>query len=62
MKSFFIFNQKFETVPFLIVSLCVLALIGLGNWQLKRLKEKENFIKDLKWKNQTFTHQATNET
>lgn len=44
MKSFFIFNQKFETVPFLIVSLCVLALIGLGNWQLKRLKEKENFI------------------
>lgn len=44
MKSFFIFNQKFEAVPFLVVSLCVLALICLGNWQLKRLKEKENFI------------------
>ena len=44
MKSFFIFNHKLETVPFLVVSLCVLALIVLGNWQLKRLKEKENFI------------------
>jgi len=44
MKSFFIFNQKFETVPFLVVFLSILALIGLGNWQLKRLKEKENFI------------------
>jgi surfeit locus 1 family protein len=44
MKSFFIFNQKFETVPFVVVSLCVLALMGLGNWQLKRLKEKENCI------------------
>lgn len=44
MKSFFILNKKFETIPFLIVSLCVLVLIGLGNWQLKRLKEKENFI------------------
>ncbi|NBU53046.1 MAG: hypothetical protein EBS33_01520 [Alphaproteobacteria bacterium] len=44
MKSFFIFNRKFETVPFLVVFLSILALIGLGNWQLKRLKEKENFI------------------
>ena len=44
MKNFSIFGQKFETIPFFFVSLCVVFLICLGNWQLKRLKEKENFI------------------
>ena len=44
MKKFSIFGQKFEIITFFIVSLCVLILISLGNWQLQRLREKENFI------------------
>ena len=44
MKKFSIFGQKFEIITFFIVSLCVLILISLGNWQLQRLREKEIFI------------------
>ena len=44
MKNLNIAGQKFETISFFVVSLCVVSLICIGNWQLKRLKEKENFI------------------
>ena len=44
MKNFSIFGQKFGTISFFVVLLCVTLLICFGNWQLKRLKEKENFI------------------
>ena len=44
MKNFSILGQKFEIIPFVIVSLCTIFLIYLGSWQLERLKEKENFI------------------
>ncbi len=44
MKNFSILGQRFESIPLFTVLFCVIFLICLGNWQLKRLEEKENFI------------------
>lgn len=44
MKNISLFGQKFEPLVLAVVSICVISLIFLGNWQLKRLHEKENFI------------------
>ena len=37
-------KQQFELVPLILVTIAILLLISFGNWQLRRLDEKENFI------------------
>ena len=40
-------KQQFELLPFIFVSITLILLISFGNWQLKRLEEKENFITNI---------------
>lgn len=39
-----LFKQRFEFLPLIFVTVTTLTLISFGNWQLRRLGEKEIFI------------------
>jgi cytochrome oxidase assembly protein ShyY1 len=43
-----IFGHKFQRGPFFLTLLGSVILIMLGNWQLKRLKQKNHFIATIK--------------
>jgi surfeit locus 1 family protein len=40
-------KQQFELLPLIFVTISILLLISFGNWQIARLEEKENFIKNI---------------
>jgi surfeit locus 1 family protein len=48
MKYYFwVLGQKFELFSALFVAVCIFCLISLGNWQLKRLSYKNEFISNI---------------
>lgn len=48
MKFYFrVLGQKFELFSALFVATCIFCLIFLGNWQLKRLHYKNEFISNI---------------
>jgi surfeit locus 1 family protein len=44
-----IFRQRFQLIPMIFVIIGIVILILLGNWQLKRLNEKTNFIQSIEY-------------
>ncbi len=44
-----IFSRRFQLIPMIFVIIGVGILILLGNWQLKRLNEKTNFIQSIEY-------------
>ncbi len=42
-----LYKQEFELIPLVFVTICIIILISLGNWQLRRLEQKEHFIKTI---------------
>lgn len=46
-KTISIFGAKFELIPFVLVLIAIIILISLGNWQLNRLSQKEDFIQTI---------------
>ena len=44
-----IFSRRFQLIPIIFVIIGVGILILLGNWQLKRLNEKTNFIQSIEY-------------
>jgi len=44
-----IFGRRFQLIPMIFVIIGVGILILLGNWQLKRLNEKTNFIQSIEY-------------
>lgn len=46
--SLFKFGKRFSLLSLIIISFGAISLIMLGNWQLARLKEKQDFIAKIK--------------
>jgi surfeit locus 1 family protein len=44
-----IFRQRFQLIPMIFGIIGIVILILLGNWQLKRLNEKTNFIQSIEY-------------
>ena len=44
-----IFGRRFQLIPMIFVIIGAGILISLGNWQLKRLNEKTNFIQSIEY-------------
>jgi len=46
-KQISLFGLKFEIIPFIFVALAFIILVSMGNWQLKRLSQKNHFIQTI---------------